>query len=484
MSLPLETPPKPPERPPAFPLFLSLAGEHAVVIGGGSAASTKVTMLRRAGARVTVVAERLDEELASLAAAGEVEHAVARDVSPLDGARLCIAAVDDPAVARRWRDEARKRGVLFNAVDTPELCDFIVPAMVERGPMQVAISTGGLAPALARDLRGRIEAAVPAAYGGLARWCGRWRRAVADAVPKALRRRFWDAVLDGPEAEAALAGDEADADRRLAARLARPPRAGAAAGRVSLVGAGPGDAELLTLRAARLIRRADVVLYDKLVGSDVLAMARRDARLVDVGKRCGRHALSQEAINRLLVEHARRGAHVVRLKGGDPFVFGRGGEELDWLRSAGVPADIVPGVTAATAAAARLGIPLTHRGISRALHLVTGHGADDSEVALDWPALARPGATLAIYMGARTLPRIAERLAEAGLPTATPTVAIENATRPDERVCRGTLAEVAARVADGDFSGPMLVVLGEVVALGAAERSQSLDRDSAEARAA
>jgi uroporphyrin-III C-methyltransferase len=235
-------------------------------------------------------------------------------------------------------------------------------------------------------------------------------------------------VLDGPEAEAALAGDAAEADRRMAARLAEPSKTVEAHGRISLVGAGPGDPELLTLRAARLVRRADVILYDKPVGRDVLAIARRDARLIDVGKRCGRHAMSQEAINRLLAHHARRGAHVVRLTGGDRFVFGRGGEELEWLRSAGVPVDVVPGITATTAAV-RLGMPLTHHGVSRALHLVTGRGADGDDVELDWPKLARPGATLAIYMGGRTLPRLANRLFAAGLPADTPAVAIENATR-------------------------------------------------------
>jgi len=471
--MPVPTPQPPlPDGPTYFPLFLSLEGERALVVGGGPEAVSKVAMLRRAGARVTIVADRLTEELEALAAAGAVEHHTGGGpgaAALLDGARLCVAAVEDEAVARIWREEARRRGVLFNAVDRTALCDFIVPAVIERGPVQIAVSTGGLSPALARDLRARIEAAIPAAYGALARFCGRWRRAVSEAVPKALRRRFWDAVLDGPEADAALAGDMAEADRRITARLAAGTNAATRRGSVSLVGAGPGDAELLTLRAARLVRRADVILYDSLVGRDVLSLARRDARLVDVGKRCGRHAMSQEAINRLLVEHARRGSHVVRLKGGDPFVFGRGGEELEWLRTEGVPVDVVPNITAALAVAARLGMPLTHRGVARSLHLVTGHRADGEEVELDWAASlgARRDATVAIYMGARTLPRLAERLAAAGLPPDTPAVAVENATRPDERTCRGTLSTIAAQVAASGFAGPTLVVVGRVAALAA-----------------
>jgi uroporphyrin-III C-methyltransferase/precorrin-2 dehydrogenase/sirohydrochlorin ferrochelatase len=480
--------PLPLEEPSYFPLFLSLTGEKALVVGGGADAVPKVEMLLRAGARVTVAAKRLCRDLEELAAAGRIEHhAGAFAAAALDGARLCIAAFEDEGTACAAMREARRRGILFNAIDRKELCDFIVPAMVERGPVQIAISTGGLAPALARDLRARIEAAVPAAYAKLARFCGRWRRAVTDALPKVARRRFWDAVLDGPEAQAALANDPATADRLIADRLAgiRSRASLSRGGRVSLVGAGPGDPELLTLRAERLIRRADVILYDKLVAPEILALARRDARRIDVGKRCGRHAMSQGAINRLLVEHARRGAHVVRLKGGDPFIFGRGGEELECLRAAGVPVDIVPGITAAVAAAARLGVPLTHRGVSRALHLVTGHGRDGEEVELDWPALARPGATLAIYMGARTLPRIARRLAEAGLPAETPAVAIENATREGERVCRGTLGDIAGRVAGGDCSGPTLVIIGRVAALRAPEEAAiGRDDDAREARAA
>ena len=277
-------------------------------------------------------------------------------------------------------------------------------------------------------------------------------------------QRFSPADLDGVALCMAPAGHPALAEAASRGILASPLPARARAGRASLVGAGPGSAGMLTLRAAELIRSADVVLFDKLVGPDVLAMARPDARMIDVGKRCGRHAMSQAAINALIARHAQAGAHVVRLKGGDPFVFGRGGEELESLREAGVPCEVVPGITAALAAAAGLGIPLTNRGSSRSLHLITAHGADDRLPEHDWQALARAGGTLAVYMGVRTLPLLAQRLLEAGLDGATPAVAVENASRPNERRVRGSLGQIAAMVAEAGLDGPTLVLIGAVVA--------------------
>jgi uroporphyrin-III C-methyltransferase/precorrin-2 dehydrogenase/sirohydrochlorin ferrochelatase len=329
----------------------------------------------------------------------------------------------------------------------------------------VAISTAGAAPVLARRLRARIEAMLPPGYGRLAAWIGHRRGAVARRLAPAARGRFWDAVLDGPEAEAALAGDAARADALLGARLAG---ARVQRGAAALVGAGPGDPELLTLKAKRLIERADVILYDKLVGPGILDLARREARRIDVGKRCGRHAMSQEAINRLLVEEVRQGRRLVRLKGGDPFVFGRGGEELEALRAAGAEVEVVPGITAAIAAAAQLGVPLTHRGLSRTLHLVTAHGPE-----LDWAALAGAEATLALYMGTRTLEEVAAKLIAAGRDAATPAAAIENATRPDERQVVGTLADIGGKVAALELEGPTLVLVGAVVGLAGAARASA-----------
>ncbi|MDJ0391346.1 siroheme synthase CysG [Roseomonas sp. E05] len=460
--------PMPPEAVPTpFPVFLDLAGTEVLVVGGGDVAAAKCRLLRPAGAAIRVVDPAPEPVIEDLAAAGQVAL-LRRAFAPedLDGARLCYVALDDAAEAAAVVAEARRRGVLVNAVDRPALCDFTTPAMVQRGPVAIAIGTAGLAPALARDLRARIEAAVPPAFGALAAFCARWRDRVAAALPdRDRRRRLWDEVLEGAEAAALLEREDAGAaDAAMEARLARSGTA-PQRGRASLVGAGPGDPDLLTLKALRALTRADVVLYDKLVDPRVLGLARRDARRIDVGKRCGRHSMSQAAINALLVREVRSGAHVVRLKGGDPFIFGRGGEELEALRAAGAEVEVVPGITTALAVAARLGVPLTHRGAARGLHLITAHGADDALPAHDWRALAESQGTLAVYMGARTLPRLAGALLAAGMAADTPAIAVENASLPGERRIAAPLAEIAGAVAAAAVQGPTLVLIGAVVAL-------------------
>ncbi|MCO6418456.1 siroheme synthase CysG [Siccirubricoccus sp. KC 17139] len=449
-----------------FPIFLDLTGQGALVVGGGEEAAAKCRLLLPTGAVIRAVASVPGAALEELAAAGGI-MLLRRAFAPedLDGVRLCYVAVEDAKEAAVVVAEARRRGVLVNAVGRPTLCDFTTPAMLQCGPGSIAIGTEGAAPALARDLRTRIEAAVPSAFGTLAAFCARWRDHVTAALPdRDRRRRLWDDVPEGEEAAILERGDAEGADAAMAARLAG---AGAAPrrGRVSLVGAGPGDPELLTLRALRTLSRADVVLYDKLVDPRVLGLARRDARCIDVGKRCGRHAMSQAAINALLVREVRSGAHVVRLKGGDPFVFGRGGEELEALRMAGVEAEVVPGITAALAAAARLRLPLTHRGVARGLHLITAHGADGELPAQDWRALAQASGTLAVYMGARTLPRVTAALIEAGMARDMPAIAVENASLPGERRFPATLAEIACTVAAAGVEGPTLVLIGVAVAL-------------------
>ncbi len=464
----------PPSEASLFPVFLRLAGERVLVVGGGDEAVAKLRLLLPCGADLHVVAEAPCDDLREMR--GLTLHR--RPFVPADaaGARLCVIALDDADAAEAVARAARAAGALVNAVDRPAVSTCIVPAVVDRAPLTIAIGSGGAAPALARDLRSRVEAAVPVGYGGLAALCRDWRERVSEALrDKGTRRRFWNAVLDGPEAAAALDGDRAEAERLIAARLdaARQGVGVAPTGRASLVGAGPGDPELLTLRAVRVLKRADVILYDALVDPAVLGMARRDARRIDVGKRCGRHAMSQAAINRLIVEHARAGAHVVRLKGGDPFIFGRGGEELDCLRAAGVPVEVIPGVTAACAAAARLGIPLTHRDMARELHFVTGHGSDGAVPGLDWRGLAAPGGTVAAYMASRTLPTVAARLIAAGMAGSTPAVAVENASRADERHLFGTLAELPAMLAEQGFRGPTLVLIGEVVGLAQIEHADA-----------
>jgi uroporphyrin-III C-methyltransferase/precorrin-2 dehydrogenase/sirohydrochlorin ferrochelatase len=453
-----------------FPIFLDLADAAVLVVGGGDAAAAKCRLLLPSGALVRVVDPAPGAALEALAAGEPRVTLLRRGFAPadLDGARLCYVALDDADAAASVVAEARRRGVLVNAVDRPALSDFATPAMVRCGAVGIAIATGGLAPALARDLRARIEAAVPPAFGALAAFCARWRDRVARALPDCdRRRRLWDAVLEGEEAARVLDRGNAAADAAMAARLAR--RDGGAArrmGRATLVGAGPGDPDLLTLKALRALSRADVVLYDRLVDPRVLDLARRDARRIDVGKRCGRHAMSQAAINALLVREVTAGAHVVRLKGGDPFVFGRGGEELAALRAAGAAVEVVPGVTAALAAAARLGVPLTHRGVARGLHLITAHGAEEERLpAHDWRALAESGGTLAVYMGARTLPRVAAALLEAGMAAQTPAIAVENATLVEERRIAAPLADIAEAVAAARVEGPTLVLIDAVVAL-------------------
>ena len=487
-------PPPPPRRPEGavpFPIFLDLAGATVLVVGGGEAAVAKCRLLGRSGATIHAVDPEPDADLEALAEAGAVElHRRAWALSDLAGVRLCYVALDDEAEAERVVAAARAEGVLVNAVDRPRLCDFSTPAIVERGPLAIALGTGGAAPALARDLRARVEAAVPPAFGRLVGLCGRWRARVAEALPdKERRRRFWDELLDGPVAAAVLSGDEASGERLTAGELAR---AGAAAdrgrpprrGRASLIGAGPGDPELLTLKALRVLKRADVILHDKLVNPELLEFARRDARRIDVGKRCGRHPLSQAAINRLILEHARAGAHVVRLKGGDPSLFARGGEELEALRVAGggVEVEVIPGVSAAFAAAAGLAVPLTQRGVARSLHLVTGHGRDEEGLpSHDWRALAACGGTIAVYMGVATLPKLVRALLDAGLAPATPAVAVENASLPGERRIEATLSDIAPAVAAAGLAGPTLVLIGQVLALA---RAPAADRQRNVAAAA
>ncbi len=469
---PTPMPPRPDAAPAPFPVFLDLAGAPVLVVGGGDTAVAKCRLLLPAGAAVRVVDPAPERALEDLAEQEQGRVALLRRAfapADLDGVRLCYVALEEAEEAAGVVAEARRRGVLVNAVDRPALCDFATPAMLRRGQVAIAIGTSGLAPALARDLRSRIEAAVPPAFGALAAFCARWRDRVARALPdRDRRRRLWDDVLAGEEASAILErGDAAVADAGMEGRLVG---AGAAPrrGRATLVGAGPGDPDLLTLKALRALSRADVVLHDKLVDPRVLDLARRDARRVDVGKRCGRHSMSQAAINALLVREVRAGAHVVRLKGGDPFVFGRGGEELEALRAAGAEVEVVPGITAALAAAARLGVPLTHRGGARGLHLITAHGAEDEMPAHNWRELAESGGTLAVYMGARTLRRVADALLDAGMAAGTPAAAVESASQPEERRILGTLGTIAGAVAAARVDGPTLVLIGPVVAFAGA----------------
>jgi uroporphyrin-III C-methyltransferase / precorrin-2 dehydrogenase / sirohydrochlorin ferrochelatase len=450
-----------------FPLFLSLRDRRALVVGGGEPAARKIELLLQAGAQVALIADTVIGEIAQLIADGRVAWAGhSFDSGDLDGISLVIVATDDGALQARVSHAAHRRCLPVNVVDRPKLSSFIMPAIVDRGPITVAISTGGTAPALARKLRAEIERALPATIGRLARFAEIFRDQVRRTLrePRA-RRRFWDRVFAGRIGELALAGDEIGARRELIRLLddARNP-AQLPAGIVHLVGAGPGDADLLTLKAHRLLQRADVVVYDRLVSAEVLAMARREAERIYVGKRQAHHGVPQEEINDRLVALARAGKSVVRLKGGDPFVFGRGGEEVEALVAAGVAVEVVPGITAALGCAAAAGVPLTHRDHAQACVFVTGH-LKDGTLDLDWPMLARPRQTVVIYMGAGSLPLIARQLVQHGLPATTPVALIENGTTDRERRVVGTLATIERQAAEAALTGPTLCMVGEVVGI-------------------
>jgi len=361
---------------------------------------------------------------------------------------------------------ARARGIPVNVVDRPGLCSFIMPAIIDRDPVTIAVSSGGMAPVLARLLRQRIEQLIPPGIGRLAALVAEFTADIRRRLPDLPQRRHvLERLFTGRVAELALAGDGSEARRELSRQIARPDVGEDTIGTVFLVGAGPGAADLLTLRAHRLLGLADVIVHDRLVGADILAMARRDAEMIDVGKTPGGHCTPQEAINELLVRLARDGRKIVRLKGGDPFIFGRGGEEAEALARAGIPFEVVPGVTAALACAAQAGIPLTHRGVARSVTLLTGH-TRDGVPDLDFAAAARSGGTLAIYMGLATLPKLRAGLLGHGIAPDLPAALIENGGTNAQRVLHGTLTTIAADARGWSTGGPALLLLGEAVALG------------------
>ena len=451
--------------PPLFPLFTRLAGRAVLVVGGGAVARRKVASLLPTGARVRVGAPALEPQLAEWAAEGRIE-ALPGEFEPswLDGAWLVIAATDDVAVNRAVASAAEERRLWANVVDDAELSSVHLPARVERGPVQIAISSGGGAPMLARHLREQLETRFDESLGALAELLAQARERIRARLPDpASRRRFFDRVLEGTIPALLRRGDHAAAERELIAALEQGPRE--PSGSVALVGAGPGDPGLLTLRALRVLNEADVILHDRLVSAEVLALARRDAEFIEVGKQVGGdHHATQDRIHRLLIEHARQGKRVVRLKGGDPFIFGRGGEELEMLREHGIDFEVVPGVTAAIACGAYAGIPLTHREHAQSVRFVTAHTKDGDD-GIDWAALAQEKQTLAFYMGVSGLERIRERLIRHGRSPSTPFAIIENGTRPEQRVVLGTLADLPELARSHQVGAPALLVIGEVAAL-------------------
>ncbi|RDS80143.1 uroporphyrinogen-III C-methyltransferase [Dyella monticola] len=447
-----------------YPLFADLSDRPVLVVGGGDVAARKTAMLLRAGAKVTVGAPLLVPELREWVRQGRIAHQ-AGGYQPgwLDGVWLVIAATRSRALNARIAAEGHARQRLVNVVDDPALSSFQVPALIDRSPLLVAISSGGTAPVLARRLRERIESLLDPALGSLLQLAQRYRTRIrARYADLAARRRFYDWLHDGPVHAALRASRPIHAQRHLQAALT-DDRQLHAQGSVVLVGAGPGDPGLLTLRALRALNEADVILHDALISDAILDLARRDAERIAVGKRGGGLHTPQPSIHALLLEHARSGRRVVRLKGGDPFVFGRGGEELDFLRAHGIAYEVVPGITAALACAAYSGVPLTHRDHAQSVRLVTAH-CQRSLTTLDWADLARERQTLAIYMGVSQLDELAHQLMAHGRAAETPFALIENGTLPQQRTLTGTLGRLAALSAQHAISAPALLILGEVAA--------------------
>lgn len=447
-----------------LPLFHKLQDRLVLVVGGGEVALRKARLLGDAGARLRVVAPDVRDELSEMAGAGGGE-VLLRDYQQTDlqGVALVIAATDDEPLNARISAQAQALGIPVNVVDAPKLCSVIFPAIVDRSPLIVAITSGGDAPVLARLIRAKIETWIPATYGQLAGLAKRFRAQVRGLFPDVQQRRvFWEDVFQGPIAESVFAGKLQEGQRQLEAKIAgTAPRA---LGEVYLVGAGPGDPDLLTFRALRLMQQADVVLYDRLVAPAIIELCRRDAERIYVGKQRAEHALPQEQINQRLVSLAKEGKRVLRLKGGDPFIFGRGGEEIEELAAQGIPFQVVPGITAASGCAAYAGIPLTHRDYAQSVRFVTGHLKDGS-CDLPWAELAAPSQTLVFYMGLVGLPLICQQLIAHGRVAETPAALIQQGTTHNQRVFTGTLADLPQLVGEHQVHAPTLVIVGEVVKL-------------------
>jgi len=448
-----------------LPIFADLKQRPVLVVGGGDVAARKVSLLQRAGAEIRIVAQSLSPELEQQRQQGRVLWlGKTFDPQQLDDVFLAIAATDDNALNAAVFAEADKRRVLANVVDDQPRCSFIFPSIIDRSPLVVAVSSSGQAPVLARLLREKLEALLPASLGQMAQVAGRWRGQVKQRLASiGERRRFWENTFGGRFATLVANGQTAQAERQLEQDLHRFAAGDEGAqGEIALVGAGPGDVGLLTLRGLQVMQQADVVLYDHLVSGEILDLVRRDAERICVGKRAGAHSVIQEETNRLLVELAQQGKRVVRLKGGDPFIFGRGGEELQVAAAAGIPFQVVPGVTAAAGATAYAGIPLTHRDHAQSVTFITGHCRPDGD-GLDWADLARARQTLAIYMGTMKAADISQRLIAHGRDASTPVAVISRGTRADQQVQIGTLEQLEYLAQRAPL--PALLVIGEVVEL-------------------
>ncbi|WP_298809637.1 siroheme synthase CysG [uncultured Psychrobacter sp.] len=477
-----------------FPLFFKLEDRKVLIVGGGEVALRKADLLSRAGACITILAPDISHELQALLT-DDKHQFIYEDYNKtyMSGARVIIAATDDETLNHQVHADATELNIPVNVVDTPHLCDFIFPAIIDRNPIVIGISSNGKAPVLARLLRARLETLIPQGYGKLAKLAGEFRSEVKAKIPTLTgRRQFWERAFEGQVSQLMFAGNEteataqlqADLDSTAAAISKKSDDANAvretdtiaatlsdeseknlpAVGEVYIVGAGPGDPELLTFKALRLMQQADVVFYDALVSPQVLDLCRRDADKVFVGKKRSNHTVAQLGINELLVNHAKQGRRVVRLKGGDPFIFGRGGEEIESLRAHNVPYQVVPGITAANAAASYAGIPLTHRDHSQSVRFVTGFlkaGAPNS----NFENFLNTDETVVFYMGLHSLARLTEGLVDAGRSSETPIAIVSNASMPNQQVLTGTLATIVAKQEQAQLPTPALLIMGDVVSL-------------------
>ena len=455
----------------ALPIFFNINNRPCVVIGGGDVATRKVSMLLKANAAITLYSPEICSELQALADASKIKYVQSPfDASQLVGACMVIAATDDEAVNIAVSVASKALNIPVNVVDAPDLCTFTMGSIIDRSPVVIAISSEGNAPVLARYIRAKIETMLPATYGRIADIAGEFREKVKEKFATTQARRiFWEGVLQGPVVERVLSGQE-QAARELLQNILDDTDASANKGEVFLVGGGPGDPDLLTFRALRLMQQCDICVYDKLVSPEVMELVRRDAELIYVGKSRDQHTMPQEQINELLAKLALQGKRVLRLKGGDPFIFGRGGEEIETLMAHGVPFQVVPGITAANGVSSYAGIPLTHRDYAQACLFITGHlkvkpGTKELSLDLDWVAMSRPRQTVVIYMGLVGLKEICEKLIEHGVASSMPVAVVQQGTTQRQKVVTSTLADLAEVVEAAGMKPPCLTIIGEVVQL-------------------
>ncbi len=451
-----------------FPIFTQLKGRQCLVVGAGEVAARKIDLLHQAGANIRVVAPEVSDSVQAMASSSDRITLIKASYSNnyLTEVQLVISATNNRTLNQQIALDAEKRKLFVNVVDDTELCSFITPAIVDRSPVTIAISTGGKAPVLARLIRGKLESLIPQAFGKLAQLADQFRDKVKAVVKTSTERKnFWETAFEGDVAELMFQNQPEQAKQKLTQLLnqakytTKPIQ-----GEVYLIGAGPGDSDLLTFRALRLMQKADVVVYDRLVSKDILNLVRRDAERIYVGKEKANHCVPQDKINDLLIELAQAGKRVVRLKGGDPFIFGRGGEEVQQLVTAGISFQVVPGITSAAGASTYCGIPLTHRDYAQSVTFATGH-LKDNTVNLNWDALAQKNSTLVIYMGLTGLSVISTQLIRHGLSKNTPVAVIQNATRPDQKVVTGTLQTIQAEVNRAQIESPAIIIIGDVVKL-------------------